>query len=83
MSPSPRPEPGSLVRTIAGVVSLVTSLVVIAAGFVMLVTALQAGGYNTPTMLRAMAVLGLGGGLLATGIAVLIWEVSVRYGIRR
>jgi hypothetical protein len=30
-----------------------------------------------------LGVLMAGGALLASGIALLIWEMSVRYGIRR
>lgn len=78
----PQPAPKSFVRMLTAVVALVSSLVVIAAGFVWLVTGLQAGSYGTPAMGPALAILGLGGGLMALGIALLIWEMSVRYGIR-
>ena len=81
--PSPLPGPSSFARTLVGVVSLVASLVVIAAGFVWLVTGLEAGGYGTWSVTTALGILGLGGGLLALGIAVLIWEMSVRYGVRK
>ena len=83
MSPSPLPEPGSIPRAIAGIVSLVVALVVLAGGFVLLVSVLEDGGYNSRAMIEAFAVLGLGGGLLALGIGLVIWEMSVRYGIRR
>lgn len=83
MSPAPVPEPGSIPRAVAGIVSLVMAMVVIAAGFVLLVGTLQAGGYNTRGMIAALGVLGAGGGLLALGIGLLIWELSGRYGIRR
>ena len=33
-------------------------------------------------MTYAFAWLGFGGGLLGLGIALLIWELSVRHGIR-
>jgi hypothetical protein len=72
------PEAGSLPRAIVGVVSLISSLVVIPIGFVLLIADAHA-----PSMVRPLAVLMAGGFLLATGIALLIWEVSVRYGIRR
>lgn len=81
--PAPLPGPKSLPRTLAGVIALIASMLVIAAGFIRLVTALQAGGYGTSAVTWALVVLGLGGGLLALGIALLIWELSVRYGIRR
>lgn len=80
---APLPGPRSVTRTITGLVALVGSVVVIAAGFVLMVTALQAGGYGTSAVTLALVVLALGGGLLALGIALLIWEMSVRYGIRR
>ncbi|MEZ5285454.1 MAG: hypothetical protein R2712_11755 [Vicinamibacterales bacterium] len=81
--PSPVPGPKSLGRTLVAVTSLVASLVVIAAGFVWMVTALRSGGYGTSRLMPAMIALGLGGGLMALGIALLIWEMSVRYGIRK
>jgi len=80
---SPAPGPRSFARMLIAVTSLVSSLVVIAAGFVWMVTGLQAGGYGTSAVTTALAILGVGGGLMALGIALLIWEVSVRYGIRR
>jgi uncharacterized membrane protein len=73
-----RPEPKSLLRAILGVVSLVSSLVVIPIGFVLLVLDVHAA-----SMVRPLAVLMAGGFLLAFGIALLIWEMSGRYGIRR
>ncbi|HQZ39528.1 MAG TPA: hypothetical protein PLH72_10860 [Vicinamibacterales bacterium] len=68
---------------LTAVVSLGASLVVFAAGFVRLVTGLQAGGSGTRTELVAYGLLGLGGGLLALGVALLIWEMSGRHNIRR
>ena len=47
-----------------------------------MVRALDRGGYGTERVTYALATLGLGGGLLGLGIALLIWEVSVRYNIR-
>ena len=73
-----RPESKSLLRAILGVVSLISSLVVIPIGFVLLVVDAPQRG-----MTRALSVLIAGGFLLSLGIALLIWEVSGRYGIRR
>jgi len=72
----------SFVRALIGVVCLVASLIVIAAGFVLLVAAMKAGERGTPPFFYALAVLGVGGGLQAAGIAVLIWEMSIRYDVR-
>lgn len=72
------PETKSLIRAVLGVVALLASLVVIPIGFVLLV--LDAERHE---MTRAVSVLMAGGFLLAFGIALLIWELSVRYGIRR
>jgi hypothetical protein len=72
----------SVVRAIAGAVCLVASLVVLPAGFIMMVRALEASGYGSPAVTPALAVLSGGGGLLGLGIALLIWELSVRYDVR-
>jgi hypothetical protein len=64
------------------VVCLFGSLVVLPAGFIMMVRALESGGYGSQAVTRALAVLGAGGGLLGVGIALLIWELSVRYNVR-
>jgi hypothetical protein len=73
-----QPESKSLLRAVLGVVSLISSLVVLPIGFVLLVS-------DAPrqVMTRAVSVLMAGGFLLAFGIALLIWEVSGRYGIKR
>jgi hypothetical protein len=75
-------RPGSTIRTIAGGVCLVASLVVLPAGFIQMVRALEMGGYATGGVTFALWWLGAGGGLLGMGIALLIWEMSVRHGIR-
>jgi hypothetical protein len=75
-------EPKSLLRAVLGVVSVLTSLVVVPIGVVLLVVDAQ-GGSSFRALLRPLGVLMAGGGLLAFGIAMLIWEMSVRYGIRR
>ena len=47
-----------------------------------MVRALERGGYGTSSITIALAWLGLGGGLLGLGIALLIWELSVRHNMR-
>jgi hypothetical protein len=76
------PESKSIIRAVLGVGSLLSSLVVIPIGFVLLVADAQSGS-QTRALARPLAVLVAGGGLLAFGIAMLIWEMSVRYDIRR
>ena len=75
-------EPKSLLRAVLGVVSLLASLVVIPIGIVLIVVDTEGGG-SVRTLMRPLGVLMAGGALLAFGVAVLIWEMSVRYGIRR
>ena len=74
------PEPKSLLRAVLGVVSLLSSLVLIPIGMVLLIADTRDGGAG---LARPLGVLATGGALLALGVAMLIWEVSVRYGIRR
>jgi hypothetical protein len=73
------PARGSPVRSIVGLVSLVAAMVVLPAGGVQMVRTLERGGYGTSSIDYAVALLGLGGGLLGLGIALLIWEISVRH----
>jgi len=80
--PPPRDQK-SFVRALLGVVSLVAALVVVAAAFILLIAAMQDGERGTPPFFNALAVLGVGGGLMAAGIALLIWEMSIRYDIRK
>ncbi len=82
MTPTPLPGKSSTARTIGGGVALVTSFVFTASGFAQMVTSLEAGRYGTSSITAALALLGIGGGLLALGIGLLIWEYSVRYGVR-
>lgn len=72
----------SVTRAITGAVCLVASLVVMPAGFIMMVRALEGSGYGSSGVTRAWSVLAAGGGLLGMGIALLIWELSVRYNVR-
>jgi hypothetical protein len=63
-------------------VSLLTSLVTIIAGFIFMIRSLEAGGYGTSSNSLAIAWIGAGGGLLGLGIVLLIWELSVRHNVR-
>ena len=76
------PGPKSVLRATVGVLALVSALIVIPIGFVLIVADSRSGGGTQP-LVRPLAALMAGGGLLAAGIALLIWEMSVRYGIRR
>lgn len=78
---SPR-QAGSPIRYVLGAVCLIGAMVALPAGFILLVRALDRGGYGTERVTYALLTLGLGGGLLGLGIALLIWEISVRYNIR-
>ena len=70
---------GSSIRYIAGLVSLISAMVVLPAGGLQMVRTLERGGYGTSSIDYAVALLGLGGGLLGLGMALLIWEISVRH----
>ena len=76
------PQRGSPARYVIGLVCLIGAMVTLPAGFLQMIGALERGGYGTSSNTLALAWLGLGGGLLGLGIALLIWEVSVRHNIR-
>lgn len=76
------PKEGSTLRYVSGAVSLVTSLVVIAGSFVQMIRALEATGYGSRGVTIALIWMSIGGGLLGFGMAMLIWELSVRYDVR-
>ena len=76
------PTPSSPIRSVVGLVSLVGALVALPAGGLQMVRTLERGGYGTSSIDYAVALLGLGGGLLGLGIVLLIWEVSVRQNWR-
>ena len=42
-----------------------------------------AKAFTSARRLESPACMSVGGGLMALGIAMLIWEMSVRYGVRR
>jgi hypothetical protein len=70
---------GSIVRFVIGLLLCVSAVVAIVYGFFRLAGVLEGGGYGTEAQRDALIVLGVAGGLLATGIATIIWDVSKRY----
>jgi len=64
-------------------VCLIASMVTIPGGFVFMVRSLESGGYGTSSNTLALVWIAAGGGLLGLGIALLIWELSVRHNVRR
>ena len=73
---------GSPIRYVSAITLLVVALVTLLSGGFMMVGALERGGYGTSSITRALMVLGAGGGFLAIGISLLIWELSIRHNIR-
>ena len=82
MTKASGPQAGSPARYIGGMVCLMGAMVTLPAGFIQMIRALERGGYGTSSNTIAFATLGLGGGLLGLGIALLIWELSIRHNIR-
>lgn len=76
------PQRPSAARYVTALVSLLGALVCLPAGFVQMVQALERGGYGTSSVNYAFGWLGAGGGLLGLGVALLIWELSVRHNVR-
>lgn len=76
------PQRGSPARYIGAMVSLMAAMVTIPAGFVQMIRALEGGGYGTSSNTLAFVTLGFGGAFLGIGIALLIWELSIRHNIR-
>lgn len=66
-------------RLLAGALLILVAITVTVYGFFNLASVLESGGYGTPAMRRALAVLGGAGALLAAGIAIMIWDISQRY----
>ena len=82
-APGTNPQaPGSPVRYIIAMVSLLGALVALPAGGIQMVRTLERGGYGTTDLDIAVAWLGAGGALLGFGISLLIWELIVRHNIR-
>lgn len=76
------PQRGSSIRYVSAMMCLLGAMVTIPAGFVQMVRALDSGGYGTTANTIAMVWIAVGGGLLGLGIALMIWELSVRHNIR-
>lgn len=76
------PQQPSPIRYLTAGVCLIGAMVCLPAGFIQMVLALQGGGYGTSSMVFPILWLALGGGLLGLGIALMIWEMSVRHGVR-
>jgi hypothetical protein len=76
------PQRGSTSRYIGGMVCLMIAMVTLPAGFVQMIRALEAGGYGTSSNTLAFVTLAVGGGFLGLGIALIIWELSIRNNIR-
>jgi hypothetical protein len=76
------PAPGSPIRYVIAMVSLIGALVALPAGGIQMVRTLEAGGYGSSGIDVALLWLGAGGALLGLGISLLIWEISVRHNIR-
>lgn len=79
---APRPQRGSPIRYVTGMVCLMAAMVSLPAGFVQMVRSLERGGYGTSSITVALIWLGVGGGFLGFGVALLIWELSVRHNVR-
>jgi hypothetical protein len=76
-------EERSATRAVCGSLAIAIAIVVIALGFGRMIAGLQTGGHGSATVTMSLVLFGTGGGLLALGISLLIWELSVRYGIRK
>lgn len=76
------PQRGSPGRYITGMVCLIGALVTLPAGFIQMIAALERDGYGTSSNTLALVTLASGGALLGLGIALLIWELSIRHNIR-
>ena len=76
------PQRGSSVRYVTAMVCLMVAIVSLPAGFVQMVRALEHGGYGTSSVTFVWIWLAIGGGFLGFGIALLIWELSIRHNIQ-
>ena len=76
------PQQPSSIRYVTAGVCLIGAMVCLPAGFIQMVLVLQRGGYGSHSLGYAIAWLALGGGLLGLGMALMIWELSVRHGVR-
>jgi hypothetical protein len=76
------PQRGSPIRYVTAMVSLMVAMVTLPAGFIQMVRALERGGYGTSSVTLALVSLGVGGAFLGFGVALMIWELSVRHNIK-
>ena len=76
------PQRGSSARYVTALVCLLLALVTLPAGFIQMVQALERGGYGTSAVTASLLWLGAGGGFLGFGVALMIWELSVRHNIK-
>lgn len=79
---SPGPQRGSPVRYVTAMLCLMAAMVSLPAGFILMVRALEHGGYGTSSVTISLIWLGIGGGFLGFGVALLIWELSVRHNVQ-
>ncbi len=79
---TPTPQKPSPARYVTAGVCLMGAMVCLPAGFIQMILALQRGGYGTSSLTLPIVWLAVGGGLLGMGIALMIWEMSVRHGVR-
>jgi hypothetical protein len=73
---------GSPIRYVSALMCLAAALVTLPAGFIQMVRSLERGAYGTSSITVALAWLGVGGAFLGFGVALLIWELSIRHNIR-
>ena len=76
---SPPKRRGSALRVVISVVLVVASFAVAVFGGLRLADVLDHGGYGTPAVTNALLILVLAGGMLATGVALFIWDMSLRH----
>ena len=76
------PQRGSPIRYVTAMVCLMAAMVSLPAGFIQMTRTLDRGGYGTSSITLALTWLGIGGAFLGFGIALLIWELSIRHNIR-
>lgn len=76
------PQRGSPIRYVTAMVCLMAAMVSLPAGFVQMVRSLERGGYGTSSITAALIWLGVGGAFLGFGVALMIWELSVRHNVR-
>jgi hypothetical protein len=79
---SPAASRTSTVRLVAGVAILLAAAVATWTGFSGLFAALDAHGYGSPEVRRALIWMGVAGGAIGAGVSLLVWELSIRLAQR-